>query len=90
MAYSTTASLEKLTFTDCVDFGECQDRFGLFFWSKIDSNYLDVKLKVFKKDDDKEFRPVQNLTMGEADFNQFIRLRNQLVNAAKSFAGEGK
>ena len=26
--------------------------------------------------------------MGEADFNQYMRLRNQLVNAAKNFAGE--
>ena len=26
--------------------------------------------------------------MGEADFNQFMRLRNQLVNAAESFARE--
>ena len=28
--------------------------------------------------------------MGEADFNQFKRLRNQLVNAAESFAREEK
>ena len=59
-----------------------------FFWSKNDSNYLDVKLKVFRKDDKKEFRLVQSRTMGEADFNQFTRLRNQLVNAAENFARE--
>ena len=47
-------------------------------------NYFDV----FKKDDNKEFPLAQNLTMGEADFNQFMRLRNQLVNAAKNFARE--
>ena len=88
MAYNTTASLDKLTCTDYVDFGKCQDRFGRFFWSKSDSNYLDVKLKVFRKDDKKEFRLVQNLTMREADFNQFMRLRNQLVNAAENFARE--
>ena len=88
MAYNTTASLHKLTCTDYVDFGKCQDRFGRFSWSKNDSNYLDVKLKVFRKDDKKEFRLVQNLTMGEADFNQFMRLRNQLVNAAENFARE--
>ena len=86
MAYNTTASLDKLTCTDYVDFGNCQDRFGQFFWSKNDSNYLDVILKVFKKDDNKEFRLVRNPTMGEADFNQFMRLRNQLVNAAENFA----
>ena len=71
-----------------MDFGKCQDRFGQFSWSKNDSNYLDVKLKVFRKDDKKEFRLVQNLTMGEADFNQFMRLRSQLVNAAENIARE--
>ena len=55
MAYNTTASLDKLTCTDYGDFGKCRDRFGRFSWSNNDSNYLDVKLKVFKKDDNKEF-----------------------------------
>ena len=86
MAYNTSASMDKLTCTDYVDFGKCQERFGQFSWSKNGSNYLDVKLKVFKKDDKKEFRLVQNLTIAEADLNQFIRLRNQLVNAAENFA----
>ena len=49
---------------------------------------MDVNLKVFKKDDNKEIRLAQNVTSGEADFNQFIRLRNQLVNAAENFARE--
>ena len=87
-AQNTTASLDKLTCTDYLDFGKCQDRFGRFSWSKNDSNYLDKKLKVFKKDDNKEFPLVQNGTMVEADFNQFMRLRNQLVNAAENFARE--
>ena len=82
MAYNTTASLDRLTCTDYVDFGKCQDS----SWSKSDSNYLDVKLKVFGTDDKKEFPLLQNLTMSEADFNQFVRLRNQLVNAAENFA----
>ena len=86
MGYNTTASLDKLSCTNYVDFDKCQDRFGLFFSSKNDANYLDVKLKVFKKNDNKEFRLVQNLTMGEADFNQFMRLRNQLLNAAENVA----
>ena len=80
--------MDKLTCTDYVDFGKCQDRFGQFSWSKNDSNYLGVKLKVFRKDDKKEFRLVQNLTMGEADFIQVMRFRNQLVNAAENFARE--
>ena len=86
MAYNTTASLDKLTCTDYVDFGKCQDRFGRFSWSKNDSNYLDVKLKFSKKNINKEFQLVQNLTTGEADFNQFMRLRHQLVLAAENFA----
>ena len=53
IAHNTIASLDKLTCTDYVDFGKRQDRFGQFCWSKIDSNYLDVKLKVFKKRDNK-------------------------------------
>ena len=88
MAYNTTVSLEKLTCTDYVDFGKRQDRFGRVFWSKNDSSYLDVKIKVFRKNEKKEFRLVQNLTMGEADFNQFMRLRNQLLYAAEKIAGE--
>ena len=47
-----------------------------------------VKLKKFKKDDNKEFRLVRNLTMGEADFNKFLRLRSQLVAAAENVARE--
>ena len=86
MTYNTTASLDKLTCTDYMDFGKSQDRFGRFCWSKNDYNYLDVKLKVFKKDDKKELRLFQNLRLGEADLNQFMPLSNQLVNAAENFA----
>ena len=89
MAYNTTASLDNITCTDYADFGNCLDRFEHIFWSKNNSNHLDVKLKVFKKDDDKEFRLVQNFTMGEADFNQFMRVKNQLVNPAENFARGG-
>ena len=88
MAYNTTATLDKLACTDYVDFGKCQDRFGQISWSKNSFDYLDVKLKVFKKDENKGFRLAQNLTMGEADFNQFIRLRNQLVVAVRDFNKE--
>ena len=89
MAYNTTETLDKLTCTDYVDFGKWQDRFGRFSWTKNDSNYLDIKLKVFKREDkNAEFRLRQNLSMGEADFNQFIRQRNQLVVAADNFLRE--
>ena len=64
MAYNTTKTLEKLTCTKYVDFGENLDRFGSFFWSKNDSNYLDIKLKVFKSEDkNAEFRLRQNISM---------------------------
>ena len=91
MAYNTTASLDKLTCTDYVDFGKSSDRFGRFSRTKNDSNYLDNRLKVFKGEDkNSEFRLRQNLSMGEADFNQFIWQRNQLVVAADNFAREQK
>ena len=53
MTYYSTASLDKLTCSDYVDFGKCQDRFGRFSWFMNDSNYWEVKLNVFKKDDNK-------------------------------------
>ena len=91
MAYNTTASLEKLTWIDYVDFGESSDRFVRFFWTKNDSNYLDIKLKVFKrKNKNAGFRLRQNLSMGETDFNQFIRQRKQLVVAADNYLREQK
>ena len=44
---------------------------------------------MFKREDkNAEFRLRQNLSMGEADFNQFIRQRNQLVVAADNFLKE--
>ena len=89
MAYNTTETWDKLTCTDYVDFGKCQDRYGRFYWTKNDSTYLDNKLKVFKREDKNgEFRLRQNLLMGEADFNQFIRQKNQLVVAADNFLKE--
>ena len=86
MTYNITATLDKLACTDYLDFGNCQDRFGRIFWSKYSFDYLDVKLKVFKRDENKQFRLAQNLTMGEADFNQCIRLKKQLVVAVRDFS----
>ena len=89
MAYNTTETLDKLACTDYVDFGKSQDRFGRFSWTKNDSNYLDIKLKVLRREDkNADFRLRQNLSTGEADFNQFIRQRNQPVVAADNFLGE--
>ena len=86
MAYNTTATSDKLACTDYVDFGKRQDRFGRISWSKNSFDYLDVKLKVFKRDENKQFRLAQILTLGEADFIQFVRLRNQLVVAVRDFS----
>ena len=49
---------------------------------------LGRQTQVFKTDENKEFRLAQNLTMGEAEFNQFIRLRNELVVALRNFSKE--
>ena len=89
MAHNTTASVDKLACADYVNFGKCQDRFVQVFWTKADSNYLDIKLKVFKREDkNAKLRLRQNLLMREADFNQFVRQRNQLVVAADNFLTE--
>ena len=50
---------------------------------------MDIKLEMFRSEDkNAEFRLTQNLSKGEADFNQFIRQRNQLVVAADNFLRE--
>ena len=83
MAYNSTATLEKLSCTDYVDFGKCEERLRQFSWTKNDCNYLDIKIKVFKREDkNAAFRLRQNFLMEKADFNQVIRQRNQLVVAA--------
>ena len=73
MAHNTATSLDKLICTDYNDFGKCRDGYGQFSWSENDADYLDVKLKVFKKGGNKEFWLVRKLTMGEADFYQLMR-----------------
>ena len=89
VACNTTASLDNLTCTNYVDFGKAQDRFGRFSWTKNDYNYLDIKLKVLKGEDkNANIRLRQNFSMGEADFNQSTRRRNQLVVAADNFLTE--
>ena len=89
MAYNTTETLDKQACTGYMDFGKCPDRFGRTSWFKNDSNYLEIKLKVFKSPDkNADFRLRQNSLIGEADFNQFIRQRNQLVVAADNFLRE--
>ena len=78
----------KVTCIDYVDFGRCQIRFGRLPWSEKDSIYSDIKLKLFRKGDNKEVQLVQKFTKTEGDFNQFMQLRNHLVIAAENFARE--
>ena len=86
MAYNTTATLDKLSCNDYVDFGKCQRKFGRFSWTKNYFNYLDIKLKVIKREvKNAKFRLRRNFTMGEVDFNQFFRQRDQLFVAADNF-----
>ena len=61
----------------------------VFFWSKNDSKYLDFQRKVLKIDKNRGLRLVRILARGEADFNQFMQVRNQLVIAAENF-GRGE
>ena len=88
MACNSSASLYKLTCTDYMDFGKCQHRRRQFFGSENDSLYLDIKLIAFGKFDNNNFRTVQNLTKREADFNQFMRLKNQLGITVENFGRE--
>ena len=49
---------------------------------------MDVKLEVFKRVENKDLHLVQNLTMGETDFNWLMQLRKQLVIATENFGRE--
>ena len=62
-----------------------QDGLDQLVWSENGSKYLDVKLEVFKKIDYKDFRPVQLHTLGETDFNLFMRLKIELANAVENY-----
>ena len=87
------ASLDKLTCTDYVDFGKNEDRFGRLSWSqteKNDTKYIEIQLKVFRKDINGEFRKHQQITLGESDFKQLLLLRNQIVFATADFAKDEK
>ena len=46
---------------------KCQDRFGRFSWSEIDSNYLDVKLKYSRK-----------MTRKSSDWSKILQWEKQI------------
>ena len=87
------ASLDKLSCIDYVDFGKNGDRFGRLSWSqteKNDTKYIEIQLKVFRKDVNGEFRKHQQINLGETDFKQLLLLRNQIVVATVDFAKDEK
>ena len=71
ITYNTTASLEKLTCTDYVDFGKCQDKLGLFSWSKNDSNYLDEKNSKFSR----------KMTTKSFDWSKLLQWERQILTS---------
>ena len=89
MAYNTTASLDKLTYTNYVDFDKRQDIFGQFFWSENDSNYLDVKFKIFKKDDKKEFRLSQKTNNGRNIFQPVYEIEESAGQCGQKLCSGG-
>ena len=89
MAHNTTASFEKITCTDYVDFGNFQDKCGRLSRSQNDSNYLDVKQKVFKRDANRDFRLVQNLN-GRSSFQPVHMIQESASQCSRKLWQRGK
>ena len=83
MVFNATVSRDKLSCTIYAEF-ENVSRVLVVYLSRFDIRYMDVKFNVFKKDDNRGFCPNQKITTGESDFNQFLRLINELSLAAKN------
>ena len=86
-SHISTVSLDKLTCTDYVDFGKLKTYRDNFFGPKLIPTTRMINLK-FSRETTTNFHLVQNLTMGEADLNQFLRLKNQFDNAAGNYGKE--
>ena len=82
MKENMIASPDKLSSTDFLDFGKNQD---LDPKENNDIKYLESEPKVFRRDDQWEFRKQQEINMGESGLNQVLRLRNQIVVNAGDF-----
>ena len=88
MTYNTTATFDKLACTNYVDFGKCQDSFGRVSWSKNSFDYLDVKLRVFKSDENKHpaldidsvYRPGIDTPFSLSIFGDFQMERSTAAN----------
>ena len=91
MVYITSVSLDWLICTDCVNFGKNKDRFGFnSFGPNMIPNTWIQKFKVSPRNGNRDFCLVQNPKIGEADFKQFMWLRNKLVIAAWNVGREEK
>ena len=71
-----------------MDLKEFSRRIWTFFWYESDPIFLDVKFKVFKEDDKKDSQLVTSLTKRAADFNYYMRMRNQLNIGAEKVGKE--
>ena len=63
---------------------------GEFFCPKQWNNnkYLEIKLKMFRRDDKAELRKHQQINLGESDFKQLLQLCNAIVVANVKFSRE--
>ena len=89
MIFNITSALDKTSCTDYVGFGKNADRFGRIFGSQIEKDnqkYLDIQLKVFRKNDKGDFRRHQQIKLGVFDFKKIFCLRNPIVLAVREFS----
>ena len=89
MIFNIPTALDKTSCTDYVDFGKNADRFGRISWSQIEKDnqkYLDIQLKVFRKDDKGDFRRHQQIKLGVFDFKELLCLRNPIAQAVREFS----
>ena len=90
-ACNTARFVGKLSCMGNGSFVNCQDIFGEFSWFKKEFHFLDIKFRVFENNKNKDCRLLQLHTMRDViNFNQFMRLRNQIFVAAENFSGTTK
>ena len=89
MIFNITSALDKTFCTDYVDLSKNADKFGRISWSQIEKDnqkYLDIQLKVFRKDDKEDFRRHQQIKLGVFDCKQLLCLRNPNAQAVREFS----
>ena len=89
MIFNITSALDRTSCSDYVEFGKNADRFRRISWSQIEKGnqkYLDIQLKLFRKDDKGGFRRHQQIKLGVFDFKQPLCLRHPIVLAVREFS----